>query len=159
VGARSAKVFETVIDSCLFCRIAAGDAPSYRIFEDDQTVSVLDIFPAVRGQVVVLSKAHLPSDVFALGDTDYQSLLRGARSTAAAIQRILHPIRICMVTEGMEIDHAHVKLYPIHSVISSVSAEVEDLNEYRGFISTKHGARAADDELARLASAFLGAEH
>lgn len=46
------------MNDCLFCRIVAGDAPSYKIYEDDDTIVILDIFPAAKGHALVIPKEH-----------------------------------------------------------------------------------------------------
>ena len=139
------------MSDCVFCQIATGVVPSHRIDEDADHLAILDIMPAVRAQALVLPRRHLPSDVFAMEDHAYSALLSAARRVARRMHEALGAVRICMVAEGMEIDHAHIKLYPIHRVVESTCHELEDLNDYRGYLSTKHGPRADDDELARLA--------
>ncbi len=44
---------------CIFCGIAIGQVNSYKIYEDDDIISVLDINPASKGHVLVIPKMHL----------------------------------------------------------------------------------------------------
>jgi histidine triad (HIT) family protein len=44
--------------SCVFCAVLAGDAPSVRIYEDDDYLAILDIRPIVRGHTLVIPKKH-----------------------------------------------------------------------------------------------------
>lgn len=44
--------------SCVFCAIAAGEAPAIRIYEDDGYLAILDIRPFTRGHTLVLPKNH-----------------------------------------------------------------------------------------------------
>lgn len=44
---------------CLFCGIVLGNIKSYKIYENDEFVAVLDINPANLGHVLVIPKAHL----------------------------------------------------------------------------------------------------
>jgi histidine triad (HIT) family protein len=46
---------------CVFCKIIAGQIPSYKIYEDEQVFAFLDIGPIVRGHALVISKGHYPS--------------------------------------------------------------------------------------------------
>jgi histidine triad (HIT) family protein len=46
------------MSDCLFCRIVAGELPSTRVHEDDRVVALMDIFPATRGHVLVIPRAH-----------------------------------------------------------------------------------------------------
>jgi histidine triad (HIT) family protein len=43
---------------CIFCQIAAGTAPNYRLAESEDFVAFLSIFPAVAGHTVVIPKKH-----------------------------------------------------------------------------------------------------
>ncbi len=43
---------------CLFCKIIAGEIPSTRVDEDDQTVAFMDINPATRGHALVVPRRH-----------------------------------------------------------------------------------------------------
>jgi histidine triad (HIT) family protein len=43
---------------CLFCKIVAGELPSTRVHEDERVIAIMDIFPATRGHVLVIPRAH-----------------------------------------------------------------------------------------------------
>ena len=43
---------------CLFCRIATGEIPSKKIYEDESTFAFLDINPRNPGHVLVIPKRH-----------------------------------------------------------------------------------------------------
>jgi len=45
-------------EDCIFCKIVAGDLPSTRIYEDDDTLAFMDISPVVHGHALVIPKAH-----------------------------------------------------------------------------------------------------
>ena len=124
------------------------------IYEDELHIAVLDMFPSVRGQALVLPKQHYGSYVFEMQEQEYVCLMNAARSTARLIDEKLGAIRTCMVMEGMEIDHAHIKLYPIYCVRARVSEETADLSEYLGFITTLHGKRAWSEALAAVQGQF-----
>src|SRR3989338_6657020 len=43
---------------CIFCHIIAGKVQSRKVYEDEQTVAVLDINPANPGHLLLLTKEH-----------------------------------------------------------------------------------------------------
>jgi histidine triad (HIT) family protein len=43
---------------CLFCQIIAGEVNSYKVYEDEFSLAILDIFPISPGHVLVLPKKH-----------------------------------------------------------------------------------------------------
>ena len=45
--------------SCIFCKIIAGEIPSYKIYEDESTLAFLDINPVNPGHTLVVPKKHL----------------------------------------------------------------------------------------------------
>ncbi len=47
--------------SCIFCRIAAGEIPSRRVYEDEHLVAIRDIQPAAPVHVLVIPREHLES--------------------------------------------------------------------------------------------------
>ncbi len=46
--------------ACIFCKIASGEAPAKRVYEDERVISILDINPAVKGHALVMTKEHYP---------------------------------------------------------------------------------------------------
>src|SRR3989344_1685174 len=103
---------------CLFCKIVDGKIPFHLVNEDKNHLAILDIYPSVLGQTLVLPKKHYNSYVFAMPDRSYSELMSFTRDTAAILDSRLRLVRTCMVVEGMEVDHAHIKLYPIHRVLN-----------------------------------------
>ena len=43
---------------CIFCKIAAGEIPSYKLYEDDMVIVFLDINPKVNGHTLIVPKKH-----------------------------------------------------------------------------------------------------
>ncbi|MCI8712213.1 MAG: HIT family protein [Ruminococcus sp.] len=45
-------------ESCIFCRIAAGEVPSATLYEDEDFRVILDLNPASKGHALILPKEH-----------------------------------------------------------------------------------------------------
>lgn len=45
-------------DSCIFCKIANGTIPCYKVYEDDLVIAFLDVNPASHGHTLVVPKEH-----------------------------------------------------------------------------------------------------
>ncbi len=68
-------------DSCLFCRIVAGEIPSTKVHEDDLVLAIRDIAPVAPTHVLVMPRAHVAS----LADmTDAEAVLAGRLFAVAA---------------------------------------------------------------------------
>lgn len=46
---------------CLFCKIASGDIPSNKAYEDDQVIVFHDISPVAPVHVLIVPKKHMAS--------------------------------------------------------------------------------------------------
>ena len=49
------------MSNCLFCKIAAGDIPSKKVYEDDLCYAFYDIDPQAPTHFLVIPKAHIGS--------------------------------------------------------------------------------------------------
>lgn len=47
--------------SCLFCRIARGEVPSRKAYEDEEILAFHDIHPAAPVHLLVIPKLHIDS--------------------------------------------------------------------------------------------------
>jgi histidine triad (HIT) family protein len=44
---------------CIFCRIASGEAPSDRVYEDDQVVAFRDLNPQAPHHILIIPREHI----------------------------------------------------------------------------------------------------
>ena len=49
------------MSDCLFCKIAAGEIPSSKVYEDDYVYAFLDISPQAPFHAVIIPKEHIGS--------------------------------------------------------------------------------------------------
>jgi len=145
------------MEDCVFCKIAEGKLPSYKILEDEEHLAFLDIYPIVKGQTLVITKKHFDSYQFDLPDDVYTKLFLFAKKVGKILENALGAKRVFLVVEGMEVKHIHIKLYPVYKVNSNVSPKIIDTlskdikeNWYNGYIATLHGERAKDEELKEI---------
>jgi histidine triad (HIT) family protein len=74
------------VNDCVFCRIAAGEAPATKVYEDDTLCAFLDIRPVARGHTLVIPKRHATE----LEDLDADlgaHIFRAGHRLALAIRR------------------------------------------------------------------------
>lgn len=99
----------------LFSRIIAGEIPSYRIAENDQFFAFLDIFPLVKGHVLVIPKMEVDK-FFDMPDKCLSGILLFAKPIAHAIEKAFDCNRCGISVVGLEVPHAHLHLMPINHV-------------------------------------------
>jgi histidine triad (HIT) family protein len=98
----------------IFSKIIAGEIPSYKIAENDNFFAFLDIFPLVKGHVLVVPKTETDK-LFDLPDTYLAEMLLFAKPIAHAIEKAFDCNRCGISVVGLEVPHAHVHLLPINS--------------------------------------------
>ncbi|XP_078150270.1 histidine triad nucleotide-binding 3 [Carex rostrata] len=48
-------------DGCVFCMIVRGEAPAFKLYEDDVCLCILDSNPLTHGHALIIPKCHFPS--------------------------------------------------------------------------------------------------
>ena len=100
----------------VFAKIVAGEIPSAKVYEDEQTLAFMDINPASRGHTLVISKEEYPG----LLEIPTDALVAVAQTTqrvARAIVAALRPDGFNIVQNngsaaGQIVFHYHVHIVP-----------------------------------------------
>lgn len=132
------------IMSSIFTKIINREIPGHFIYEDEFCVVILDKFPAVKGQSLVIPKKDIDY-AFDLDDDSYIHLFQVAKKIAKASDRALNAERTCLVVEGFDVPHVHIKIYPL-----------KNTKEALGAIMPK-GKEASDEELSIVATQIIAA--
>ena len=139
---------------CIFCKIVKDEIPSVKIWEDDKFIAILDKFPNVKGMTLVIPKKHFDSYVSEMNDKDYQELMLASKKVARLLDKKLKVMRTALVMEGLGVNHAHIKLYPIHGLDKKFketwAKEKIFFEEYEGYISTQLGPEKSIEELNKI---------
>jgi histidine triad (HIT) family protein len=100
-------------DGCIFCKIVAGQAEAYTVYEDELSLAILDINPFSRGHCLVIPRRHVPwwHD---LSEEEVESLFRVARTVADKIMKAYSPDFVAMYARGRRIPHTHIFLVPTY---------------------------------------------
>jgi len=140
---------------CIFCKIAGGEIPCAKIWEDKDYLSFLDINPNTKGMALVIPKKHFNSYTIDMNDEDYNKLFLAAKKVAKLLDKKLKVKRTAIVMEGLGVNHAHIKLYPIYGLDNKFkeiwAPEKIYFEKYQGYISTQLGPKADISELNKLA--------
>ena len=99
---------------CIFCAIAAGQAPAYRVFEDELCYAILDINPFTKGHCLVIPNRHVPW-WHELTEAETTSLFKVAKVVANRMMQVFKPDLVTLYARGRRIPHAHLFLVPTHS--------------------------------------------
>lgn len=141
---------------CIFCKIVKGEIDSVKVWEDKEFLAILDVMPNTKGMTLVLTKRHYDSYAFDMPEEDYKGFLSAAKKVAKLLEKGLGVKRVAMVMEGMGINHAHIKLYPLYGLEDKFketwAKEKIFFDKYQGYISTQLGPQADLKELKKTAS-------
>ncbi|MBW3019620.1 HIT family protein [Candidatus Woesearchaeota archaeon] len=97
------------MSDCIFCKIAKGEIPCHKIYEDDAFLAFLDIRPRNPGHVLVIPKKHYRWvwDVDNVGE-----YFEFCRKIALAQKKAFDTDFIVSLVIGEEVPHAHIWLVP-----------------------------------------------
>ncbi len=103
-------------NNCIFCKIIAGEIPSYCVYEDEDFKAILDVNPSARGHVIILPKKHA-ADIFELSDEYVSKVMIVAKKIAKAVKEAYHCDGINILQNngeaaGQTVFHLHVHVIP-----------------------------------------------
>jgi histidine triad (HIT) family protein len=128
----------------IFTKIINREVPAHFIYEDEFCVAILDKFPAVKGQSLIIPKKNVDY-AFDLDDETYLHLFQVAKKVGKASDKALDAERTCLVVEGFEVPHVHIKIYPMQNTEKALGAIMHE------------GQEATDEELAIVATQIQAA--
>jgi histidine triad (HIT) family protein len=101
---------------CVFCKIRDGQIPSFKIHEDERTVTFMDINPLNSGHCLVVTKAHAAT-IFEADVEDLVAAMAAAKKVALAIQEALKPDGLNILQANgaaafQSVPHFHLHLIP-----------------------------------------------
>lgn len=103
-------------DECIFCKIIAGEIPSFKVYEDQHTLAFMDINPANAGHALAIPKKHEPNLLEATDET-LAVTIATARKVARAVQATIEPDGINLVQANgpgaaQSVFHLHLHVIP-----------------------------------------------
>ncbi|MBN2013646.1 MAG: HIT family protein [Candidatus Altiarchaeota archaeon] len=96
---------------CILCKLVRGEIGSWRVYEDDFCVGVLDIQPCAPGHCLLVPKKHVER-FYEMDDGDLGRLFTAAKKVAKKIKKTYKPDYVCMFIRGGRIHHLHIALFP-----------------------------------------------
>jgi histidine triad (HIT) family protein len=104
-------------DDNLFARILRGEIPSVKVYEDDEVLAFMDIFPQARGHVLVVPKGVRARNFLELPADKVAPLMQRVHTLTIATAKALKPDGITVTQfngapAGQTIFHLHVHIIP-----------------------------------------------
>ena len=101
---------------CIFCKIAAGEITSVKVYEDDRVFAFMDINPINEGHLLIIPKAHAAT-IHEITEADFLAVMSATHKLAAAVKKALNPDGINLLqlngkAANQVVPHLHVHIVP-----------------------------------------------
>jgi len=123
--------------SCTFCRIATGEIPALKVYEDKEYVGFLDINPINKGHTLIVPKKHVQ---WVYDVVDQGSYWKIAQKIAKKILAELKAEYVMFVTWGLEVHHAHIHVVPRY-----------ENDHHKGFLDWEAKVTVSQEEMKEIA--------
>jgi len=97
------------MEDSVFTKIIKGELPSNKVYEDDQIIAIIPLYPAAKGNVLVIPKVQIDQFID-LDSQTYQSLMAVVQTVARHMKAVLKTSRVGLKIEGLDVPHVHVKV-------------------------------------------------
>lgn len=99
----------------IFTKIINREIPAHIVAENDRYIAFLDVFPLVKGHVLVIPKQEIDY-IFDIEDELLAGMLPFAKNIAKAIAKVVPCKKVGVSVVGLEVPHAHIHLIPMNKV-------------------------------------------
>jgi histidine triad (HIT) family protein len=97
--------------NCIFCKIAKGEVPCDKIYEDKSFMVFLDIQPVSHGHILIIPKKH----IVWMQDADDEIISEIFKLTKKIMLAVKNGLECDYIQEsvvGNEVPHFHIHLIP-----------------------------------------------
>ena len=103
-------------ENCIFCKLANGEIPTNKIYEDEAFTVILDASPATRGHALILPKEHF-ANLYEISDETAAKALPLAKKLIKHMKEVLNCDGFNVLqnngeTAGQTVFHFHMHLIP-----------------------------------------------
>jgi diadenosine tetraphosphate (Ap4A) HIT family hydrolase len=118
------------------------------------------LWPNTEGFTVLISKEHYGSDVLQMPEEVLSEFMLAAKKVSQKLIDNFEDVgRVGIMMEGTGIDHAHIKLFPMHGTGHIKKGKWKQYHsdnntyfeKYEGYISSHDSVKIDEEEIAKLA--------
>jgi histidine triad (HIT) family protein len=95
------------MEDSVFTKIIKGELPSHKVYEDEQTIAMIPLYPTAKAKVLVIPKVQVDAFID-LEEHDYQALMRTVQLVGQRIREVFQPKRVGLQVVGLDVPHVHV---------------------------------------------------
>ena len=112
------RLSSQTMETCIFCKIARGEIPSSKVYEDENVLAFLDIAPIKKGHTLVIPREHheiitevpdplLKDVILAVKDVS-RAVMKATGAGGISLSLSMHDVA------GQTVPHAHFHIIPRH---------------------------------------------
>ena len=103
-------------ENCIFCKIAAGEIPSRKIYEDNDLIAIMDLSPTSKGHSLIIPKEHY-TNIYDIDEEIAGKVMKTAKKLATKMTVALNCDGFNLLqnngeTAGQTMFHFHMHLIP-----------------------------------------------
>ena len=100
----------------IFAKIIRGEAPCFKVYEDDHTLAFMDIMPQAEGHTLVIPK-EAAENIFDLSPEGAAALIKATRKVAFAVKKVTGAPGMMLAqlngaSAGQTVFHIHFHIIP-----------------------------------------------
>ncbi len=101
----------------IFARILRGEIPSVKVWEDEEVLAFMDVFPQSEGHVLVISRTSQARNLLEVEPDTLARLTGATQRTARAVEKALRPEGFQIMqfngeAGGQTVFHLHFHIIP-----------------------------------------------
>lgn len=100
---------------CIFCKIVNGIIPSFKIYEDQNVIAILDISQTTKGHTLIIPKEHR-KNLYEIEEDLSSKIFSILPKLANAIKKAFNPIGLNVIINTEKplqtVNHFHIHLIP-----------------------------------------------
>lgn len=125
------------MENCVFCKIAKGEIPCHKVYEDAEILAFLDISQTTKGHTLVITKEHFQNFLYVPKDLLGKAISVAQKIAQAEVASLgAKGVNILINTNeaaGQTVMHFHIHVIPRYDDKDHISIEftptgIEKLN-------------------------------
>ena len=114
---------------CIFCKLANGDIPTMKLYEDDDFAVIFDAGPATLGHALILPKEHY-ANIYEIDEEILAKAYKLAKKLAIVMTEVFQADGFNLLQNnneaaGQSVEHFHVHLIPRYKNNDTVTLEFQ----------------------------------
>lgn len=101
------------MENCIFCKIAKGEIPSEKVYENEDFLAFLDIQPVADGHLLLIPKKHVVW-LQEAEDKTIEDIFKLAKKLMLSIKKGIGCDYVQLSVVGKDVPHFHIHLIPRH---------------------------------------------